>query len=123
MELGLIKEDKKGNLVQDVPQLEADPDVSTLSIRNFNRSMIDLGKSAIEEMSVAAPRFTIAGQGWQRYPELLAANKTWIGEQSDAFFPRAAYLLALSEISAAIDPIAIQPAYLRQKVAEPARAE
>jgi tRNA threonylcarbamoyladenosine biosynthesis protein TsaB len=77
------------------------------------------GQSAIEELSVADQGFTVAGQGWQRYPELLAANKTWVGEQSEVFFPRAAYLLALSEFSAAIDPIAIQPSYLRQKVAEP----
>jgi tRNA threonylcarbamoyladenosine biosynthesis protein TsaB len=76
------------------------------------------GKSVIEELSVAGPRYTIAGQGWQRYPELLAANETWIGEQSDVLFPRATYLLALSEFSTAIDPIDIQPAYLRQKVAE-----
>jgi tRNA threonylcarbamoyladenosine biosynthesis protein TsaB len=81
------------------------------------------GKSVIEELSVAGPRYTIAGQGWQRYPELLAANETWIGEQSDVLFPRATYLLALSEFSTAIDPIDIQPAYLRQKVAETPRSE
>ena len=77
------------------------------------------GQSVIEELSIADPLFTIAGQGWQRYPELLVANKSWIAEESDVFFPRAAYLLALSELSAAINPIAIQPSYLRQKVAEP----
>jgi len=81
------------------------------------------GKSVIEELSVAGPRYTIAGQGWQRYPELLAANKAWIEEQSDVLFPRATYLLALSELSTAIDPINIQPAYLRQKVAEMPRPE
>ena len=80
-------------------------------------------QSVIEELSVADPHFTIAGQGWQRYPELLAANKAWIAQGSDVFFPRAAYLLALSELSAAINPIAIQPSYLRQKVAEPVRGE
>jgi tRNA threonylcarbamoyladenosine biosynthesis protein TsaB len=78
------------------------------------------GQSVIEELSVADPHFTIAGQGWQRYPELLAANTAWVAQESDVFFPRAAYLLALSELSAAINPIAIQPSYLRQKVAEPA---
>jgi len=76
------------------------------------------GKSAIEELSAAGSRYTIAGQGWRRYPELLAANKIWIGAQSDVLFPRATRLLALSEFSTAIDPIDIQPAYLRQKVAE-----
>jgi tRNA threonylcarbamoyladenosine biosynthesis protein TsaB len=81
------------------------------------------GKSVIEELSVAGSHYTIAGQGWRRYPELLAANKTWIGVQSDVLFPRASYLLALSELSTAIDPINIQPAYLRQKVAETPRSE
>jgi len=77
--------------------------------------------SVIEELSVADTGFTAAGQGWQRYPELLAANRVWIAEESDVLFPRAAYLLALSEFSSAVDPVAIQPAYLRQKVAETAR--
>ena len=81
------------------------------------------GQSEIEELSAADPGFTIAGQGWQRYPELLAANRSWIGEESDVLFPRAAYLLALSEHSSAVDPIAIQPAYLRQKVANLPRGQ
>ena len=46
--LGLLVRDGNGTLKQDSPSLEVDPDVSTLSIRNFNRSMIDLGKEAIE---------------------------------------------------------------------------
>jgi tRNA threonylcarbamoyladenosine biosynthesis protein TsaB len=81
------------------------------------------GNSVIEELSGDDSDYAIAGQGWQRYPELLATNKTWIGEQSDVLFPRANYLLALSEFSGAIDPVAIQPAYLRQKVAETPRVK
>jgi len=81
------------------------------------------GNSVIEELSGDDTHYAIAGQGWQRYPELLKTNKTWIGEQSDVLLPRATYLLALSEFSSAIDPIAIQPAYLRQKVAATPRVE
>ena len=79
------------------------------------------GKSDIDELSDAESPYAIAGEGWRRYPELLAVNKTWIGEHSDVFFPRASYLLDLSELSSAIDPTEIQPAYLRQKVAETPR--
>ena len=74
--------------------------------------------SVIEELSNASEKITVAGQGWQRYPKLAAINNSWIGGHSDVLFPRAAYLLALSEQSSAIDPKDIQPAYLRQKVAE-----
>jgi tRNA threonylcarbamoyladenosine biosynthesis protein TsaB len=76
------------------------------------------GQDVIEEFSHGDQSFAIAGQGWQRYPELAAINKRWIGERSDLLLPRAAYLLALSEASQAIDAKDIQPAYLRQKVAE-----
>jgi tRNA threonylcarbamoyladenosine biosynthesis protein TsaB len=81
------------------------------------------GKFAVEEFSAAGQGFTIAGQGWQRYPELVAVNEQWIGERSDVLYPRAAYLLGLSDFSNAIDPAAIQPAYLRQKVAETPRVK
>jgi tRNA threonylcarbamoyladenosine biosynthesis protein TsaB len=81
------------------------------------------GMSLIEELSAAQPRYAIAGQGWQRYPELLQVNAKYVGEQSDVLFPRAAYLLALSEYSTGIEPTAIQPAYLRQKVADVPRVK
>lgn len=48
LSLGLLTEKEDGTLKQDSPKLEADPDVSSLSIRNFNRSMIQLGSEAIE---------------------------------------------------------------------------
>lgn len=76
------------------------------------------GNSVIEELSGVRDKITVAGQGWARYPDLLAANNEWIGAHSEVLFPRASYLLALSEQSSAIDPTDIQPAYLRQKVAE-----
>ena len=76
------------------------------------------GSSVIAELSGARVKITVAGQGWLRYPELVATNTAWIGLRSEVLFPRAAYLLALSELSSAIDPKDIKPAYLRQKVAE-----
>jgi tRNA threonylcarbamoyladenosine biosynthesis protein TsaB len=76
------------------------------------------GQSVIEAFSSRDQPFTIAGQGWQRYPELAAMNAHWIGGQSEVLYPRAAWLLALADLSTAIVPTAIQPAYLRQKVAE-----
>ena len=75
----------------------------------------------IEEFSCWNKNFTIAGQGWQRFPELAATNTSWIGGQSDVLYPHAGYLLALSRLSDAIEPRDIQPAYLRQKVAEAPR--
>ncbi|MFH0920347.1 MAG: TIGR02147 family protein [Fibrobacterota bacterium] len=48
LRLGLLVRKEDGTLKQDSPKLEVDPDVTTLSIRNFNRSMIDLGREAIE---------------------------------------------------------------------------
>jgi len=48
LSLGLLTVKEDGTLKQDSPKLEADPDVSSLSIRNFNRSMIQLGSEAIE---------------------------------------------------------------------------
>jgi tRNA threonylcarbamoyladenosine biosynthesis protein TsaB len=76
------------------------------------------GQSIIEAFSSRDQKFTIAGQGWQRYPELAVINAQWIAGQSEVLYPRAAWLLALSDLSTAIAPKDIQPAYLRQKVAE-----
>jgi tRNA threonylcarbamoyladenosine biosynthesis protein TsaB len=76
------------------------------------------GQSQIDEFREVEPRYTIAGQGWQRYPDLAVMNEQWIGKRSDVLLPRAAYLLTLSELSEAINPIDIEPAYLRQKVAQ-----
>jgi len=76
------------------------------------------GQSVIESFSGHDQTFTIAGQGWQRYPELATINAQWIGKQSAVLYPRATWLLTLSDTSTAIAPKDIQPAYLRQKVAE-----
>ena len=81
------------------------------------------GQGVIEELSddVAGPRLA-AGFGWQRYPGLLEANRERFAAVADTLHPRARYLLGLGEaglrLGEAVDPKAIDPAYLRQKVAE-----
>lgn len=63
-----------------------------------------------------------AGFGWQRYPELLAANQERFAEVVDVLHPRASHLLALGAAGLgnglALSPQDVVPAYLRQKVAE-----
>ena len=71
----------------------------------------------IAEMAVDGDWMT-AGFGWQRYPELAAMNAASISEASDVLYPDARYLLRLSATSTPISPRDVQPAYLRQKVAE-----
>ena len=77
------------------------------------------GQDVIDELQRGERSSTVAaGQGWQRYPKLLAANESLLGGQTDILYPHARYLLALADLSAAISAEDIQPAYLRQKVAE-----
>jgi tRNA threonylcarbamoyladenosine biosynthesis protein TsaB len=75
--------------------------------------------AAIAALSVeaAGPRLA-AGFGWQRYPEMLAANREWLSGVADVLHPRATYLLKLAATGVSIKPQAIVPAYLRQKVAQ-----
>lgn len=68
------------------------------------------------------PGCVAAGYGWQRYPELLEANRQHIAAVSDRLYPRAGALLALGaaafERDEVLGPEMLVPAYLRQKVAE-----
>jgi len=81
------------------------------------------GPAAIAELDppLDGPRVA-AGFGWQRYPDLLAANREYFTELSDVLHPQARHLLALGAAGLAkglaIAPQDIVPAYLRQKVAE-----
>jgi tRNA threonylcarbamoyladenosine biosynthesis protein TsaB len=59
-----------------------------------------------------------AGFGWQRYPELLAANQKQLSGVAEVSHPRAKYLLKLAPAGVAVKPHAIVPAYLRHKVAQ-----
>lgn len=64
-----------------------------------------------------------AGAGWQRYPELAAAQNTALTPVPDSDFPRARHLLGLAAAKfvagEAIPPEDLQPAYLRKQVATP----
>lgn len=80
------------------------------------------GQTLIDELLPADSGVTIAaGEGWQRYPQLAAANGTLLAQFSDVLYPRASYLLPLADRSNAVLPKDIAPAYLRQKVAEKPR--
>lgn len=63
-----------------------------------------------------------AGFGWQRYPELLAVNRSKLKDVSDVVYPHARDLLALGlsafERGMSVAAEDVLPAYLRQKVAE-----
>ena len=81
------------------------------------------GLSAIAELDTSPnPSRFGAGYGWQRYPELLVANRDRVTNVVDILHPHASDLLGLATIAlekgVAIEPQDISPAYLRQKVAE-----
>lgn len=77
----------------------------------------------IAELQAApgGPRIA-AGLGWQRYPELLAANRERLSDVVNVLHPRARHLLQIGAAAlqggVAVDPHDVVPAYLRQKVAE-----
>ena len=86
------------------------------------------GLTAIAELDTSPnPSRFGAGYGWQRYPELLVANRDRVTNVVDILHPHASDLLGLATIAlekgGAIEPQDISPAYLRHKVAEiPGRA-
>ncbi len=63
-----------------------------------------------------------AGHGWQRYPALAAANREALDALVPVHHPRARYVLELGlagdPAATAVDPRAIEPAYLREQVAK-----
>ena len=62
-----------------------------------------------------------AGDGWRQYPALLAANRQRLAGVVDVSWPRARHLLAPGrralQAGAAIDPAALVPEYVRERVA------
>lgn len=81
------------------------------------------GLSAIAELDLSSNSSRVgAGYGWQRYPELLVANRDRVTNVVDIVHPHASDLLGLATIAlengGAIEPQNISPAYLRHKVAE-----
>ncbi len=78
-------------------------------------------QSAVPELESLTGNVVAAGFGWQRYPAMLESNRERIHVLSDHLHPRARQLLELGEFALsrgdAIEPAALDPAYLRQKVA------
>lgn len=68
------------------------------------------------------PGSIAAGLGWQKYDELISANKGSISAFCEVYEPRASFLLAIGiddhKAGRAISPEKLLPAYLRTKVAE-----
>ncbi len=66
-----------------------------------------------------------AGYGWQRYPDLLEANLANLRGLGKVLYPRARFLLSLGvnafELGNGIAAEDVNPAYLRQQVAEKPR--
>lgn len=66
-----------------------------------------------------------AGYGWQRYPDLLEANLANLQGLAKVLYPRARFLLSLGvnafELGNWIAAEDVNPAYLRQQVAEKPR--
>ena len=82
-------------------------------------------QSVISELEPDPDRFTAAGFGWERYPQLLETNRPFLASVSAVRHPSARYLLATGSALAAsgegVDPQDVVPAYLRQTVAQPPR--
>jgi len=83
-------------------------------------------QTAIDEIEDGNAKARVAaGFGWDRYPALFAANRPFLTGRSTVLHPRARFLLPLGSIGLergeALDPKDINPAYLRQKVAEKPR--
>ena len=81
------------------------------------------GHEIINDLAVSGAAARIAaGQGWQRYPKLMAINKQHFYGESDVLYPRGRFLLTLGAAALAqgdfLLPQDIAPAYLRNKVAE-----
>ncbi len=76
--------------------------------------------------ALAEQEIVAAGFGWQRYPELLDANRARLARVEEILVPRARDLLASGAAALlagnATDPQHIMPAYLRHKVAEKPKA-
>ena len=82
--------------------------------------------AAIEELDSAHARHRIAaGYGWERYPDLWAANKDRFTRRLENYYPHAHNLLPLGaaglEAGQAVNARDVEPAYLRSKVAEKPR--
>jgi tRNA threonylcarbamoyladenosine biosynthesis protein TsaB len=68
----------------------------------------------------AADGWHAAGDGWRRHPPLLDANRQRLAGVLDVAWPRARFVLALGAAAwragRAIDPRALEPEYVRERV-------
>ena len=93
----------------------------------FQRGPDDLPEPLAEEsiLPVAAldlpvDRFAAAGDGWNRYPDLAEAVAGLISEVLPVRWPHAGEILRLAAVAGtAVAPQALEPAYLRSRVASP----
>lgn len=84
----------------------------------------------IQEIEILADHSDLnwlaAGAGWAQYPSLVELQTATLGNVPDVLMPRARHLLGLArqslESGAGILPEQLQPAYLRERVAEPPRS-
>ena len=80
-------------------------------------------QNAIAELKASpAEQLVAAGDGWNRYPALFDNNADALVARTNILFPRARYLLPLGDAAlhsaGAQSPADLNPAYLREKVAE-----
>lgn len=71
----------------------------------------------ISELQLTKKGRAYAGCGWQRYPQLLAANQQYFHAAAKVSVPQARYLLVLASLNHGIAPQDLEPDYLRQSVA------
>lgn len=79
-------------------------------------------QAALAELEGLDPDETVAaGAGWQRYPELAARNSARVRVDEALIVPHASHVVRLGAVAfgegRTIAPEAVDPAYLRQKVA------
>jgi tRNA threonylcarbamoyladenosine biosynthesis protein TsaB len=77
-----------------------------------------------DSLDLQAAGYVAAGDGWNRYPELYAANRSQLGGRSDVLYPHANELLRLGQVElqrgGGIAAETLEPEYVREKVAVPA---
>ncbi|MGI9262062.1 MAG: tRNA (adenosine(37)-N6)-threonylcarbamoyltransferase complex dimerization subunit type 1 TsaB [Woeseiaceae bacterium] len=76
--------------------------------------------SAAGDLQLDGGPYAAAGDGWNRYPEMLASGACTGMEQLPVSHPKARFLLAIAASTPAdlVSPASLVPSYLRHKVAE-----
>lgn len=94
---------------------------SGLPVPDGEETIVSAGRSPWPDSD--GTRWTVAGEGWHRYPGLLEAARERNSKVSLLRLPRARYLLGAGmdawHRGLAVAPERLQPAYLRSQVATP----